>query len=442
MEVSLRESFLTLSSALDIGRPAHLLHHKQTAYLSYVLGKELGLPSDQKTAGFLSSLIHDVGLLSGEEEEVEELYKPTTLRVYRHAILGYLLLEGCDWLPKSLSSLPQIILHHHTKWREANEPQTNPILQAIIASTGEEIPLASYVVHLAELVLLLLMPGELVLDQVNRVKEKLKELSNSFFPPNVVDAFMSISNKEHFWLDLVSPYIEQYLYEIASSLVHLRSREGVKRLAEFFCSCVDFKSSFTAVHSRGVAVVARELAKLFSFPQEEVEMIEIAGYFHDLGKLAIPREILEKPGKLSEKELNWMKTHPYYTHIVLSKGLKKVERKASLHHERLDGSGYPFHLKGEEIPLDARIMAVADVFSALRESRPYRPVLDKASIFKVLEEEVKAGKLDPEVVSCLLKHYDEIDAKSQEVRLTAMAEYQRFWERFSHILTLEIQKRL
>jgi len=333
-----------------------------------------------------------------------------------------------------------MILHHHTNWKEAKEPESNLFIQAILSATGEDIPLASHILRLANVVSRLISPGRFVLEQVKEIEAILKEFSGSAFSPQIVDAFMSIAEREYFWLDLVSPYIEDFIREMVSSLVYILGREEVKAIARLSCDFTDFKSQFTAVHSRGVAVVARELAKLSSLSQGEVELIEIAGYFHDSGKLAIPKEILEKPGKLSEKEFNIMKTHPYYAHLALSRieGLKEIESWASYHHERLDGSGYPFHLQGEEIPLEARILAVADVFSALREKRPYRPVMDKDSIFKVLEEEAKEGKLDSEIVSLLFKHYEEIEAQFQDILLTAMERYQTIWERFSSLLAGEM----
>jgi HD-GYP domain-containing protein (c-di-GMP phosphodiesterase class II) len=199
---------------------------------------------------------------------------------------------------------------------------------------------------------------------------------------------------------------------------------------------VDFKSHYTAFHSRGVAKTAEEIGKLLSLPQVDIDMLKIAGHFHDLGKLGISPSIIEKEGKLSEEEFALVKEHPYLTYIILNrlKGFEKIRDAAGFHHKRLDGSGYPFKLKGEEIPLHARIMAVADVFSALREKRPFRPVLELGEIIKIMEKEAEEGKLDLEIVSPLISHQREIDAHFLDIQFSSMHRYQETFLTLSSLL--------
>jgi putative nucleotidyltransferase with HDIG domain len=171
---------------------------------------------------------------------------------------------------------------------------------------------------------------------------------------------------------------------------------------------VERRDPYTAGHQRRVAALAAGIAHEMGFNAEQVEQIRISGFVHDLGKISVPAEILSKPGRLSELEMNIIREHPTHGYEIL----QDVESGWDLaeivyqHHERLDGSGYPRGLKGEEIRLEARILSVADVVEAMASYRPYRPAV---GLKEALEEiETKSGVLyDPEVVRVCLELFRE-----------------------------------
>jgi HD-GYP domain-containing protein (c-di-GMP phosphodiesterase class II) len=156
-------------------------------------------------------------------------------------------------------------------------------------------------------------------------------------------------------------------------------------------------------------------------------MMRVAGYLHDLGKLAIPAEILEKPGKLTVDEFNVVKKHPFLSFHVLEPicDLDVINAWASFHHERMDGTGYPFHHEAADLPLGSRILAVADVYTALAEDRPYRRGLDQRESLKLLQIMAGEEKLDKEIVSTLLAHSGEVDTRRSAAQAPAEAEYER-----------------
>jgi HD-GYP domain-containing protein (c-di-GMP phosphodiesterase class II) len=147
-----------------------------------------------------------------------------------------------------------------------------------------------------------------------------------------------------------------------------------------------------------------------------------------VGKLAIPTEILEKPGKLSPEEWSIMRTHVYFTYQILCplEALGAISSWGALHQERLDGSGYPFGYREDDLPLGARIMAVADVFTAITEDRPYRAGMSREEAAATLRHMAGRRELDTRLVDLLLEHYVEIDTARVASQKAARREYADF----------------
>lgn len=144
-------------------------------------------------------------------------------------------------------------------------------------------------------------------------------------------------------------------------------------LVRSLAKAVDARDKYTRLHSKRVSTLATKLAKSMKLDDETVNRIEIAGILHDVGKIGIPDNILQKPGRLSDEEMAIVKNHPAFSaQIIKSTSLKDIVSAVKAHHERWDGKGYPYGLKGEQIPLEARILALADTFDAMTSDRPYR----------------------------------------------------------------------
>ena len=264
-----------------------------------------------------------------------------------------------------------------------------------------------------------------VLGQVSGIRERIKDKSGTMFMPQIVDAFMNSSSKEYLWLDIVSPSIHSILsHKLKGSSFELASEDMIG-FSKLFSRIIDFKSPFTATHSSGVAVSAELLAKLSGFTESDCRMMRIAGYLHDLGKLAVPVEILNKPAKLKESEFNVIRHHTFYTFRILETipSLKVINKWASFHHERLNGSGYPFHLKEKNLPIGSQIMAVADVFTAITENRPYRAGMTRGNALSVLDTMANDSALNKEIIAVLKANYNEIDSARMFAQASATQEY-------------------
>jgi putative nucleotidyltransferase with HDIG domain len=175
-------------------------------------------------------------------------------------------------------------------------------------------------------------------------------------------------------------------------------------IAEALSKVIEDRDPYTSGHSAGVASLAEAIARTMGLSEDHVTGIYITGVLHDIGKMAVPVEILVKPGRLTDMEMSLIQIHPQAGYEIL-KGIEfpwPVAQAALQHHERMDGSGYPKGLKGDEISLEARILAVADVVDAMTHHRPYRPAFSRRDAI----EEIKKGReriYDPPVVDACLE---------------------------------------
>ncbi|GAW94272.1 HD-GYP domain-containing protein [Calderihabitans maritimus] len=384
-----------LSLCLDFCSRGLDRHHQRVAFIGLTLAKELGLSAEEVNLLFVASIIHDSGVSTWRDKyklEEFDVHNP-----WEHCRRGYELLSQVSFL----KSAANIILCHHDRWAGSNPSRRE----------GCEIPLAARIIHLCDRVDILLQPERHILEQRDEIVQQLDKLSGKIFDPELVAAFKDVSRRESFWLDLTSPFMLRRLQELPAVPVLFIDQQGLRELAELFAAVIDAKSPFTLRHSYRVSAVAGALAAELGFSPEEVSKIEIAGLLHDLGKLSVPDNILEKPGPLTHKEFSVMKQHPYYTCRILEEAgdLQPITEWASFHHEKLNGQGYPFCKKGPQLSLGARIIAVSDVFTALREVRPYRPAMKRPEIENILINQASTGALDTKVVEALLDNYERLE---------------------------------
>ena len=215
--------------------------------------------------------------------------------------------------------------------------------------------------------------------------------------------------------------------ELSDTLEVLRKTTGT--IIEVIDKMLEMKDPFTAGHQRRAADLARTMAKELGLPTERIDGIRVAALIHDIGKISIPTEILNKPGPLNEKEFDIIKSHPKIAHEIL-KTIDfpwPVAETVFQHHERINGSGYPSGLADNEILFEAKIIGVADVVEAMNSPRPYRPA---PGLNKALEEISKnSGVLyDPEVVSVCSRVFKKgFKFKSEESELIPVeAKYEIF----------------
>ncbi|OHB73073.1 MAG: hypothetical protein A2W17_05025 [Planctomycetes bacterium RBG_16_41_13] len=408
INVSLFKLVAGVSNALDLVNPLLVNHHKQVAYVASSIAEEMELPRDEQIKILLAGLLHDVGCISLKSRL--DLLHPEIEETANHAEIGYHLIKSFE----PFSKIAALIRYHDMPW---NNRETR----------DEDIPLGSYILKLADAVVVRINKKKEILGQVVGICEEIRKLSGKTFMPELVKTFLHLSSYESFWFDVTLFSIDSALAKRARLAPIELNMEDIVCLSKLICHIIDFRSRFTATHTNGVAAAAVNLCRLLGFSEQEQQMMRIAGYLHDLGKLSVPAELLEKPASLSEDEFRVIKKHTYNTYRVLGTipDLHSINEWASFHHERLDGNGYPFHRKDENLPLGAKILAVADVFTAITEDRPYRKGMSKDEVLKVLRKMVGSA-LDPLVVVTLEKHYDMICSMCKDAREEAFLEYVEF----------------
>ncbi|HBN08146.1 MAG TPA: phosphohydrolase [Cyanobacteria bacterium UBA8530] len=405
--LSLFDLVRCLSRAMDLIDSHLVQHHERVAVIAGHLAKELGFSLEERRNLLLAGLLHDSGALS-LEERLGALSFDSDSEFHRHAEIGFRLLkdfnvEGFE----PLDEVARIIRYHHLPWREKNP----------------EVSFSSQVLLLADRLSVLVGPQRTVLGEAESILGKVEELSGELFAPEALAALRRLSHKEFFWLEASQPRIR-----FEKSAWRIRNLEGLKEMGRLFAKVIDFRSRFTATHTSGVAVSAEMLGRFCGMSEKDCGLLWVAGCFHDLGKLAVPNEILEKPKALNEAEFNVVRAHTFHTYSVLEAipSLHLVNTWASFHHERLDGKGYPFHLGAGDLSLGSRVMAVADVFTALSEDRPYRTGMDPERMRGILEQMALGGALDSNVVATLGENHRELDQMRASTQAKALEEYRAF----------------
>ena len=393
MQVHLFDLLLSIGKSVDLISPEYTSHHQQIAFLSYYIGKKLGLDEAACRKLITAGLMHDIGALNSSERLT--LIEEEPVDVNSHAFRSARLLQEAA----IFSDICEIVRYHHLNWAHAKGR----------FFMGQKVPVESHILHLADRVCVKFDPKSSTVEQVPRVFERIEVDSGTLFHPEAVEALKTMKKSDHIWLELMEDNPLNYLpidKIFAGDYIDIDELLEVTRMISLI---IDFRSHFTATHSAGVAFVSSRLGELFGFSETERKMMLIAGYLHDLGKLSVPNELLEKPAALNQKEFNLIREHTFHTFRLLNviKGMETINKWASFHHEKLNGKGYPFQLKEDSIPLGSRIMAVADVFTSITEDRPYRKGMSKMQIINVLKSMADDGSLCKIVVDKLVSNMNE-----------------------------------
>ena len=387
IHADLRQVIYALSDALDLVGVDDVAHGKRVGVMSAECAKAMRWPQDEVLFVFDLGVLHDIGVSSTKVHQhlVNEFDWAGS---QEHAQLGGALIQ--DFAP--LARMAQPIRYHHTRW---------DVMQR--EGVPRDVALHANLILLMDRVDAMAAPyyaSGKVLQQRKYFQNEIAQRKGTYFAESLVDAFISVSSHEAFWLLLEPRPLNSYLQDmLAMGHPYEASTQELRQLAEIFARIVDAKSPFTATHSRGVARVARTLAELMGVSADNCDKLEIAGLLHDLGKLRIPDEVLDKPAKLEEEERMIINTHSFETMQILKniQGFDDIRSWAANHHEEPQGRGYPYGLEGADLALEARILRVADIFQAMVQDRPYRKGLSNAAVDEFMAQLQREGKIEAQI---------------------------------------------
>jgi len=398
IKVDLHQAVCALAEALSLVGIDEHQHGERVAYMAIECGKRLRWEPELLDDLFHAGLLHDCGVSSSRVHRrlISEMdWEGAEL----HCVLGEYYISNFP----PLAHLAPIIRFHHTHWEQLKT--TDLPLQIKLASN------LLFLVDRADALRarFLQEEGMTLPRMMAEVRNTIVNYHDSHFAPELVEVFLDSASNDAFWLGLEPLNLIERLQELWNPRKNvLTEYDDVRKLSRIFAHIVDAKSDFTFDHSLGVAQLARHLAQLAELPEHRGAMIEIAALLHDLGKLGVPDEILDKPGPLTAEETLIMHRHSYETYRILRHihGFEQIAEWAGNHHETLLGDGYPFQHEHTELTIEARIIAVADIFQALAQERPYRPALTAEEILQNLTQLANEGRIDNELVQLVVSNLE------------------------------------
>ncbi len=363
-------------------------HGKRVAYLVARMLETSGEYSKrEKQDIFFLALLHDVGAY--KTEEINEMAKFETVDIWEHSIYGYLFLYHLS----PLKEWADVILYHH-------------ISADHLGGVTERIAKVAQIVNLADRVDMFWLhhPHREALNQY------LYRSRGSRFRSEIVDLFMETQQKYHVIEDLnAAADLKKVMPDV------VLSAEECEDYLKMMIFAIDFRSQHTVTHTITTTSISSSTARLMGMNEKQIRHIYYGALLHDLGKIGIPVEILEFPGKLSPQAMKIMRTHVNITEEILAGTITPdITKIAVRHHEKLDGSGYPRGMRGDEMSMEEQVVAVADIVSALLGTRSYKEAYSKEKTLSILEEQVSSGKINSQIVSIIRENFDEIVAEVKD----------------------------
>ena len=383
MNVDRHSLILGLSYALDIAGKNNLSHSKNTAYLSALIAREIELNKDEALGIYYAALLHDIGI---NDEYILGIVNETDMK--KHCFIGEEMLKKLP-LPHEI---PAYVLYHHEYYDGSGAFELS----------GESIPKGAQIICFAsEFDDLFAKVNNFNNDSFLKVCNWLGR-KKTLFSEEIVTAFSRLIEREYFLLDYFNHETKYMLSDkiIFSDNVYYGS-EDIKKFALCFADIIDQRSPFTFNHSTGIAELAKRAAAYLGYNDEIQNKMYIAGLLHDIGKLHVLPEILHKNDKLTPEERFEINKHTYFTRKILEriKGFEEIVDLAANHHEKLDGTGYPYRMTGEQLSELEKVMAVCDVYQALSEERPYRSKLPQEKVWAIIGDMAAENKhLDKSLV--------------------------------------------
>ena len=421
-EIRLAELLGALSHALDLveGQPAG--HCVRCCWIGIHIGREVGLSDRQLWELYYTLLLKDLGCSSNAaricqlyltddlvfKRDIKELdgSLPQALRfVLSHTGMGVGLAERMRAMIKAFQTAgtaPKELIETrcHRGAEIARKMRfSESVAQGIeyldehwdggglpLGVAGDAIPIYSRIALLSQVVDVFQTSSG-----IEAARAEAMNRAGSWFDPQLVHAFSRVAEHNSFWANLRSDSLQKALYELEPAQETTPIDEDyLDDIAEAFADVIDSKSPYTSGHSRRVTLFTDMIAEKLQLTPDRRRWLRRAALLHDIGKLGVSNSVLDKAGKLDDREWDAMKMHAVYSEQILARitAFSDLAPIAAAHHERIDGNGYPKGLSGDAIRLETRIITAADIFDALTADRPYRAAMPASKALAIMQEMV------------------------------------------------------
>lgn len=365
-------------------------HGHRVAYIVYKMMQTEGSYQEKDMQEIcIIAALHDIGAY--KTEEIDHMMRFESEDVFDHSVYGYLFLKHMSPLHK----WAEIVLYHHLNYEMHHQ-------------LDYEYMKVADMIHLADRMDVMLQLKERWLNY-----EEITAQQDTRFGRATIDLFRKANEQYDIKGNIMNG---SYLKELDSFIMTAEySDETLLEFIKMIAYSIDFRSETTVSHVIATVSISVELGKLFKLNEIEMKKIQLGAYLHDIGKISTPLEILEKPGSLTHEEMLIMRQHIDMTGSILKERIHHdVVQIAYRHHEKSDGSGYPNSITEDQLTLSDKIVAVADIISALTGKRSYKECFPKETVVDILQSQKENGKLSGKIIDAAIRHYDEIMECSQE----------------------------
>jgi HD-GYP domain-containing protein (c-di-GMP phosphodiesterase class II) len=375
-----------ISQALDVVEAEEFgsteRHCLRVAALCVAMGRRLGYDDDHLMALTIGAMFHDCALTESILGEREGMRSGKNLRL--HCEKGQ---HNIRYLP--LKHKPEGYILYHHEYADGS---------GIFGLKMGEYPIEAELIALADRVDVCSGLQSLPLEAVAQVRGRAESLRDVRYSSASIDAFLAIFD-ENMLLSLRDPVIDATLDAAIPQLYVSLGDAAVIHIADFVARIIDYKSVFTEQHTNQIACRTYLMCDHYGYGDVDKGLMYLAAGLHDLGKVRTPTSILEKPGKLDPDEFRFIREHALHTYNWLHgvPGFDDICRWASNHHEKLDGSGYPFCLCAAGLDFNSRLLGCMDIYQAVSEARPYHPPRSHEETMEIMHGMASEGKIDPQI---------------------------------------------
>lgn len=405
--ISSKDVYEIIMKTLSIINPRIIHHGEITGYILYKMLEYEQQYTEQELVDYtMLGILHDIGLY--KEDNVKNVTEFETKNLWPHSIYGFLFLKYLS----PMNDKAEIVLYHHLDYNR----------YGLIQSKYKHI---IEILNLADK-----MDTFLHLKEENLEKEYFNLYRDIKFSGAALDLFHKAESRYGITANLVNGKYKDELTELLAKRAF--SEQYKKGFLEMLVYTIDFRSEHTVVHTLATVNFGQQIGRLMRLSGKDQRDLYYGALLHDLGKIAIPLNILESTGRLSDEEMKVMKAHVRITEMILEGVVDDdVLQIAVRHHEKLDGSGYHKGLTGDMLTLPQQIVAVADILSALYGKRSYKDSFSSELIQKIMTEDADNNKINHAAVDILMRNYDNVIKEFEKAKEGTIGLYLKIKEQYA-----------